>query len=164
MNAMNPFQVPTCFQNDHERRRRERFKRTFIAVVATGALVLVGLLIEGCMSEHANAAATTTATGGSAPAANPAPVPASTPAPVVTEPAPVAPSNPPPAMSPAPPPVSKADTFSPGHPVTMYVVRAGDSLTRIAKAHGTTVRAIEAANGMSTDHIAAGARLKIPTA
>ncbi len=162
MNAMNPFQVPTCFQIDYERRRRERFKRTFIAVVATGALVLVGLLIEGCMSEHANAPVTTAAPAGSPPAAaNPAPAVA---VPAVTAPVPASPSNPAPAVSPAPPPVSKADTFNAGHPATLYVVKAGDNLSRIAKAHGTTVSAIEAVNGLTTDRIAAGAKLKIPTA
>ena len=59
MNATNPFQVPSCFQIDHERRRRERFKRMFIAVVAMGILLMIGLLIEGCMSQHARAASPT---------------------------------------------------------------------------------------------------------
>lgn len=54
MNA-NPFQIPSCFQ-DLQRRRRERFKRTVLAVVAGIVMLLVGLLIEGCVSEHANAA------------------------------------------------------------------------------------------------------------
>jgi len=56
MNALNPFQIPTCFQIDQERRRRERFKRTVLAVVAGISMLLVGLLIEGCVSEHAKGA------------------------------------------------------------------------------------------------------------
>ena len=52
----NPFQVPVCFQIELERRRRARFKRTVLAVVAGVAMLLVGLLIEGCESEHAKAA------------------------------------------------------------------------------------------------------------
>ena len=45
---------------------------------------------------------------------------------------------------------------------TTYVVKSGDSLTKIAKAHGTTVKAIEAANGLSTTRITVGKKLKIP--
>jgi len=44
------------FQIELERRRRARFKRTVLAVVAGVAMLLVGLLIEGCESEHAKAA------------------------------------------------------------------------------------------------------------
>jgi len=53
MNA-NPFQIPSCFQ-DLQRQRRQRFKRTVLAVVAGVVLLLVGLLIAGCVSEHAKA-------------------------------------------------------------------------------------------------------------
>ena len=55
MNA-NPFQVPVCFQIELERRRRARFKRTVLAIVAGVVMLLVALLIEGCVSEHAKAA------------------------------------------------------------------------------------------------------------
>jgi LysM repeat protein len=44
------------------------------------------------------------------------------------------------------------------------VVKSGDNLTRIAKAHGTTVKALKAANGLENDRIVVGAKLKIPTA
>jgi hypothetical protein len=54
MNA-NPFQIPACFQ-DMQRRRRERFKKAVLVVVAGIVMLLVGLLIEGCVSEHAKAA------------------------------------------------------------------------------------------------------------
>ena len=43
-----------------------------------------------------------------------------------------------------------------------YTVKSGDTLTKIAKTHGTTVKAIEAANGMSTTRITVGKKLKIP--
>jgi hypothetical protein len=56
MSASNPFQIPSCFQVDSERRRRERFKKTVLAVVSGIAMLLVGLLIEGCVSEHAKTA------------------------------------------------------------------------------------------------------------
>ncbi|HSY74630.1 MAG TPA: hypothetical protein VK810_04100, partial [Dongiaceae bacterium] len=53
MNA-NPFQIPACFQ-DMQRRRRERFKKAVLVVVAGIVMLLVGLLIAGCVSEHAKA-------------------------------------------------------------------------------------------------------------
>jgi len=43
-----------------------------------------------------------------------------------------------------------------------YVVKSGDSLTKIAKAHGTTVKAIKAENNLSSDHIKVGQKLKMP--
>jgi len=43
-----------------------------------------------------------------------------------------------------------------------YTVKSGDSLTKIAKSHGTTVKAIEAENGLSTTKIKVGQKLKIP--
>ena len=48
--------------------------------------------------------------------------------------------------------------------MTVYVVKSGDTLSRIAKAHRTTVEAIEAANGLNDDLILVGAKLKIPEA
>jgi LysM repeat protein len=43
-----------------------------------------------------------------------------------------------------------------------YVVKSGDTLGRIAKAHRTTVKAIKAANGLTSDRLAVGRTLKIP--
>jgi LysM repeat protein len=43
-----------------------------------------------------------------------------------------------------------------------YVVKRGDTLDRIARAHGTTVRAIKAANGLTSDRLVAGRSLKMP--
>jgi LysM repeat protein len=45
---------------------------------------------------------------------------------------------------------------------SVYIVRTGDNLTRIARNHGTTVPAIRAANSLSTDRILVGQRLTIP--
>lgn len=45
-----------------------------------------------------------------------------------------------------------------------YTVRSGDSLSRIARNFGTTVRAIKAANGKSSDVIRIGETLVIPVA
>jgi LysM repeat protein len=43
-----------------------------------------------------------------------------------------------------------------------YTVKSGDTLTKIAKAHGTTVKAIKAASNLTTDHIKVGQKLTIP--
>jgi len=43
-----------------------------------------------------------------------------------------------------------------------YAVKSGDTLTKIAKSHGTTVKAIESDNNLSTTKIKVGQKLKIP--
>ncbi|HXJ76388.1 MAG TPA: LysM peptidoglycan-binding domain-containing protein, partial [Candidatus Dormibacteraeota bacterium] len=48
--------------------------------------------------------------------------------------------------------------------VSVYVVKSGDTLSHIAKAHGVTTKALKSANGLDTDRIAVGTKLKIPTA
>lgn len=47
--------------------------------------------------------------------------------------------------------------------VATYTVKSGDTLSKIAKSHGTTIKAIEAANGLSTTKIKVGQKLKIPS-
>jgi LysM repeat protein len=44
----------------------------------------------------------------------------------------------------------------------VYVVKSGDTLTRIATRHGTTVAALKALNNLATDRINVGQKLKIP--
>jgi LysM repeat protein len=44
-----------------------------------------------------------------------------------------------------------------------YTVKSGDTLTKIAKAHGTTVKAIQTANNLTTTKIHVGQKLKIPS-
>jgi LysM repeat protein len=44
----------------------------------------------------------------------------------------------------------------------VYVVKSGDALEKIAKAHGTTVKALEELNGLTTSKIKVGQKLKIP--
>jgi LysM repeat protein len=43
-----------------------------------------------------------------------------------------------------------------------YTVKSGDNLTKIAVQHGTTLKALRAANGLKTDSIKVGQKLKIP--
>jgi LysM repeat protein len=44
----------------------------------------------------------------------------------------------------------------------LYEVKSGDTLSGIARRHGTTVNALRAANGLVTDRIIVGQKLKIP--
>lgn len=44
----------------------------------------------------------------------------------------------------------------------VYVVKAGDTLGKIAKANGTTVKTLKAENNLKTDHIKVGDKLKLP--
>jgi LysM repeat protein len=76
----------------------------------------------------------------------PASTPASTPAATATGPARAATDTGPAASS----------------ETTTYVVKSGDVLLKIAKEHGTTVRALEALNNMKTSAIQAGHTLKVP--
>jgi LysM repeat protein len=46
----------------------------------------------------------------------------------------------------------------------MYVVKSGDSLSAIARTHGTTVKAIETLNDLKTTKIKVGDKLKLPSA
>jgi len=52
----------------------------------------------------------------------------------------------------------------PGETGNVYVVKRGDNLTKIAKEHGTTVKALRAANSLKTDRIVVGQELKLPAA
>lgn len=51
---------------------------------------------------------------------------------------------------------------APRSDVTEYVVVPGDSLSRIARKHGTSVSALKAANGLSNNNIFAGQLLQVP--
>jgi len=61
---------------------------------------------------------------------------------------------------------SDAGVAAPTHvkTATIYVVKAGDSLAKIARQHGTTVKAIQAANNLKITQIKAGQKLKLPAA
>jgi peptidoglycan endopeptidase LytF len=66
-----------------------------------------------------------------------------------------------PAPTPAPPSATGVTPdLVPGE--QMYTVKSGDSLTVIAAAHHTTIKALRAANDLKTDAIKVGQKLKIP--
>ena len=70
--------------------------------------------------------------------------------------------------APAPAPLgtatAEAGMAPPGNFQAVYVVKTGDNLIKIAKAHGTTVKALKAANGLKGDRIVPGKKLRIPVA
>jgi LysM repeat protein len=43
-----------------------------------------------------------------------------------------------------------------------HVVKSGETLTKIAHQHGTSVKAIRSANGLKTDRLTVGQKLKVP--
>lgn len=68
---------------------------------------------------------------------------------------------------PAPSAPSPSATLAPGLEAapagpTIYTVKSGDTLSRIASQYKVTVRAIRAANNLKTDSIKVGQKLKIP--
>ena len=64
--------------------------------------------------------------------------------------------------APALPAVASATLGNGGENV--YLVKTGDTLLQIAKAHGTTVTEVKTLNGLKTDLIKVGDRLKLPAA
>jgi peptidoglycan endopeptidase LytE len=161
VNATNPFQIPPCLQRaDLQLRRQKRFQKIVVFSVAAVAALLVVLLIEGCMAEHSKAS-----TDNSTPIPEkPAEKPSSKVAITETKLALTLPSKPiaPLAVVPA---VSKQSAPSAvSAPESIYVVKAGDNLTRIAKLHRTTVKEIKVLNGLNRDTLAVGMKLKVPTA
>jgi LysM repeat protein len=161
MNATNPFQVPSCLQRAHlQERRQNRFKRIVVgSVVATTAL-LVFLLVEGCMSEHAKSAAAAKDPVAATPDAAPVQVAE------VTAPKPVVIPQPKPVAPPAPvaaSPLRDAKSRVLSGSETFYVVKSGDTLARIAKVHRVPVKTLMAANNLNDDKLVVGTKLKLPT-
>jgi nucleoid-associated protein YgaU len=142
---------------DFQQRRRQRFRNGFIAAVAVMVILLVGLLIEGCMSEQ-------TSTAFPVPKADILLAPRQNQALVMMKkPNSGLQMDQNATYQPATPALNKSAAAA-GHSETLYVVKSGDTLSRIAKAYGTTVKALKLANGLKNDRIIVGAKLKIPPA
>jgi LysM repeat protein len=156
MNTTNPFQIPVCLQRaDSERRRRERFKRGIIAVVAGIVVLLVGLLIQGCVSEKSTRTVSSPNVTDQQ-----APRPSSL----------IAAQKPEAGLQPNLNTVRSSvasvsntgRTAAAGRSNGFYVVKSGDTLARIAKVNGTTVKALKTANRLKNDGIGVGVKLIIP--
>jgi LysM repeat protein len=66
------------------------------------------------------------------------------------------------ASSAAEPATGMTGPSSTGGGQEIYIVKSGDTLSKIAKRYGTTIKAIESENGLSTTRIKVGEKLKIP--
>jgi LysM repeat protein len=144
MNNPNPF-VPKGSLLEQQSQRRSRLKLAVFCVLSVCVVGLVGMLIQGCKREtppEATLAATET---------NP---------PVLTDTnPPVLDTNPPIVIPPPPtnPPVAVETAGS------EYLVVKGDTLEKIAKAHGVTLKALQAANPTAdSKHLQIKQKLTIP--
>ena len=159
MNNPNPF-VPKGSLLEQQSQRRSRLKLAVFCVLAVSVTGLVAMLIQGCQREK--------------PKDDLNPMPAvdtnalamemtNTPAVVDTNPpVPVPPvvSNPPPVVVPPPQLPPTAETAG-----SDYAVVQGDTLAKIAKAHGVSLKALEAANpGVDPKKLKIKQKLVIPSA
>lgn len=172
---------------EREARRRQQFRAGVYTVLITATVMIIGMLIQGCRTQQppvAGAATQKPAVRANYPtprqATNPLPTPmaqtessdtnwitprsASLPE-NVTLPE-QGPTSIPRAIAPAPGPlpVTSVQKASAHHAAGIYVVKSGDTLTRIARAHGTTVKALKNANQLTSDRIFVGERLKLSQA
>jgi LysM repeat protein len=146
MNNPNPF-VPQGSLLDQEK-RRSRMKLAVFCVLAVGVCGLTAMLIQGCKRETAD---NTT--------------PSDTNPPVIAETNPPTETSNPTAFVP-PIPTNPPVVVPPIEPATSeYTVVAGDTLGKIAKAHGVTLKALEAANpGVVPKKLKVKQKLQIPAA
>jgi LysM repeat protein len=139
---------------DLQLRRQKRFQKIVVATVATIAASLVVLLIEGCVSGHAKAS-----TSGIVAETHPIKAAGAEPKPII-----VLLANPARPLSAAPAASKQSAPSAVIAPETVYVVQPGDTLTRIAKQHRTTVKALKSVNGLKGDLLGVGMKLRLPTA
>jgi nucleoid-associated protein YgaU len=160
MSTPNPFVPAGSLIAERQRRNRTQFKVAVYAVLAAHAMLVLGLLIQGCRSDSpASGASGPEATGPAASGANPAPAVQSQPQ--ANERASRAAAAAGPALN-----RQHASSSIPatGQGGLIYVVKSGDTVARIAKAHGTTAQALRAANSLRNDRLVVGMKLKVPPA
>jgi LysM repeat protein len=171
---------------EREARRRQRFRFGVYTTLIAAAVLLVGMLIQGCRSQRQSPAETVAekpATVGNANAANPStnllPVPEPAPESAaetncvspgsaslsdnITLPAPAAASTTHAITTHPSSPVKGARKTTPlhNHTTGVYVVKSGDTLVRIARVQGMTVKALKTANHLKSDRIFVGEKLKL---
>jgi LysM repeat protein len=146
MNNPNPF-VPQGSLLEEQSKRRSRMKLGVFCVIAVSVTGLMAMLIQGCKRETETADNTENST----PPADTNNVAADTNSPPMeASNAPVAAPTPMPAPEPA---------------TTEYVVVKGDTLGKIAKRNGVTLKALEAANpGVVPTKLKVGQKISIPAA
>ncbi|HUC83893.1 MAG TPA: LysM peptidoglycan-binding domain-containing protein [Candidatus Acidoferrales bacterium] len=163
MNNPNPF-VPKGSLLEQQSLRRSRLKIAVGCALAVSVTGLVVMLIQGCKREQPNPDANLTPPADTNVAAitnsNPPPLDNSSNPPVAVT------SNSAPAPVPVPTPAPVTPTMLPPVEPTAgaeYVVVQGDTLAKIAKANGVTLKALEAANpGVDPKKLKIKQKLVIP--
>ena len=159
MSRSNPFIPAGALMAERQRRNRTQFKVGVFAVLAAHAMLLTGLLIQGCRSDGSSttsASEPAESTGLGAASAPEAPAAAAAAVPVSPVPAPIA------VAAEVPSTQAPGVTASPALADPYYLVKAGDTLARIARVRGTTVKALKAANHLSDDRLSVGQKLILP--
>jgi len=164
MKTSNPF-VPTVTLIDlPQRNRREQFKIGMYTVLIAQLVIVLGLLMYNKNGTSAVAfasdpygtapvqpeTATIAATRSDSPVAEPSATLTPTAALLGQSVQPVA--------------VSPSASASPATQPTeaSYVVKSGDTLSRIARIHGITIKALKSANSLDSERLTVGRKLKIP--
>jgi LysM repeat protein len=146
MNNPNPFipQGSVLEQN----KRRSRMKLAVFIVLAVSVSGLTLMLIQGCKREQS---------------ADNTPLVDTNPPPMLVDTNPPALTNPPPALTNPPPVVAPVTPVVPEATGTEYVIVKGDTLGKIAKKNGVTLKALEAANpGVVPTKLKVGQKLTLP--
>jgi len=169
----NPFHGSVLKPAGSSRLSRDRFKIGVWVILVTVGFLVIGMLIEGCRARHStpdvqNDAANTSATPELAATTNALPgvdTNAVSTASTNAGPEAVSTAAPPPPASELPADVS-TPAATPGHAgsKSVYTVRRGDTLARIARTHGTTVKILKELNRLSGDRILVGQKLRLPIA
>ena len=156
MNNPNPF-VPKGSLLEQQSARRSRLKLAVFCVLTVSVTGLVAMLIAGCHHEKPQDELNPPSLDTNAPTmdTNLPPMSVSNP-PVMVPPAP---TNPPVIL----PPVAPIEPLAPAVGGSEYVVAKGDSLAKIAKKNGVTLKALQAANpGVVPTKLKVGQKLAIP--
>jgi cell envelope opacity-associated protein A len=171
MKTANPFVPTVSLLIVPQRNHRERVKTVVFCIVAAHVVFLLALLAQDFRTSRQTEGVSMAQTEDSAAAATSAipcadrkVVPTAAAA-AVAAPKPIVPTAAPasepvaPRAQPAARPGSSSAT---GAADALYVVKSGDTLAQIARAQGTSVRALKAANGLSNERLLVGVRLKLP--
>jgi LysM repeat protein len=184
-NMSNPFGLPRVLMAEREARRRQQFRLGVYTALIAATVLVMGMLIQGCRSQRQSSAETVAEKpakvendNAANPSTNLPPVPESPPesAAETNCVSPGSASLPDNVTLPAPATASaihaittrpsssvkgSRKTALPPNTTGVYVVKSGDTLARIAKIHGTTVKVLKTANHLKSDRILVGEKLKM---
>lgn len=133
---------------------RSRIRTTVFTVLAAHALLLVVLLIQGC--KHGSQDAETAQVNDDQPSSSINGAGAS------TTPEKTSPSLDVPGKAASKSAAALTGKGTRADDVRLYAVKSGDTLSTIARAYGTTPKAIRAANGLNADRLMVGQKLRLP--